>query len=152
TAAPQSRALHFPHLNSELAQEIARRLRLAVVAREIARVVIGDAAVFRRWLEHEAALLHEGGQEGRVMEHGVIAAERPVLILQTMQDVRIGRHDAPERYGIERCDIASRKLLEGRLVAEPARDISAVALETAEHGEIHIRRLERLDQRAQRAL
>ena len=82
----------------------------------------------------------------------VVAVEGRYSFLQHMEGVRIGGDDALEAVPGQRRDVAAGEILEGRLVAEAAGEIAAVAFLLAEHGEVDPGLAQQPDERAQRAL
>ena len=66
TARAEAGALHFLDLDAECAQHVARRLVLAVVAAQVAGVVVGDAAGLA------AARLQRAGAQQFVDEGAVV--------------------------------------------------------------------------------
>ena len=113
--------------------------------------MVGDAAGLAA-----ARLQRAGAQqfvdEGAVVQYLVVAAEGAVFVLQHMEAVRVAADDAGEAVFRQGRDIAPGQVLEGRLVAQPARHVAAVALLQAEHGEVHRGCLEDLHEGAQGAL
>ncbi|CAI8943778.1 hypothetical protein EMIT053CA3_70034 [Pseudomonas donghuensis] len=150
-ARAEARTLHLLDLNAEGAQYFARRLVLAVVAAQVARVVIGHAAALVL-AEVERASGNQFGDIGAVVLHQVVAAEGTVLVLEHMEAVRVAGDDALEAVLGHGLDIALGQLLEGRFVAQAPGHVTAVALFQAEHGKVYLRSFQHFDKSPQGAL
>src|ERR1700689_5271000 len=109
------------------AERAAGAVPFAIVARHVARVVIGDA------LGDLAARLQAPGLDELIdklgfVQDGVVAAEVGILILQVVKAMRALSDYAPRLVAIERLDVLRG---DGRVqvfVAEPARRVSGASL------------------------
>ncbi len=105
--APQQK-VRFPDLRHlegppDPRDDVARRVEHVVVAREVARVVVRDRrlAAGRR----QAAPVDQVGEQLRVMDDLVAAAEVRVLVRERVEAVRAARDDLRHARAVERLDI-----------------------------------------------
>src|SRR6267378_5610581 len=77
-------------------------------------------------------------EELRVMLHLVMATELCVFILERVVTVRARCHDFLHLVSRKRLDIALRKLLIKKLIADSTRGITGTRFLCAEHGEINL--------------
>ncbi len=132
------------------AQDRARRLVLAVVAAEVARLVVDHALELRR--NRDPALLHQLRDELRVVHDLEAAAERRELVAQRIERVGVGGHDARRAHLVQRLRKCLRELLEQHFVADAANALAGGPLARAQDAEAHAGGLEHRDQRLRDAL
>ncbi len=113
--------------------------------------MIRDGAAAER-ARLEPAFADQAREKGRMVLDRQLGAERPILGAERVQGVRVRRDDALERIALERRDVAPREVLERRLVAEAPREVAAIELLVAEHGEVDVRGAQQARDGAQRAL
>lgn len=132
-------------------EQAAGGVDLAIVAAEIAGVVIGHAHLAERYANAEPARGHQFIEEGGVVHHLIVAAERRIFVAQGVQSMRVGGEDAREGVARQGGDVVAGEALEGGLIPEPAGEVAAVALFLAKHGEVDAGLVQQGDKGAQRA-
>src|SRR5712691_12269990 len=134
-----ARHLHRPAGGSG---QLARRLAHIVVAREVAGVVIRDRPLTRQGLQ--LAFAHEPGQELGMVHDLVSPSEVRVLAADGVEAVRASGDDLLDPGVVQRADVVPGQLLEGVLVAHPARWIASARLARSEYREVDAGFLEQL--------
>src|SRR5919107_3643200 len=86
-------------------------------------------------LQRYTLVLQQPLDEGRVVDHLVVAAELRELVAELVEAVRAVGDDGLYRIAIERLDRALRQHLVEVLVPHPARGVAVAALLLAEDGE-----------------
>src|SRR5690606_6864342 len=133
---------HLREGHARPVHELARSLVDLVVATEVARVVVGDAAVDGGH-RHEALLAHETVEELRVVDHLVVAADVAVLVLQRVEAVGTRHDDLALRGGhaVERVvhalDVLLGEHLEQELFARAAGRVTGTCLALSQLGELY---------------
>ena len=82
------------------------------------------------------------GQQLAVVDDFVVAAGLRIVVAQAVHAMRAVGHDPPHAASRERCDVLLGQLLEQQLVAHAAGRFAGAAFLGAEHGEVHVRRLQ----------
>src|ERR1700675_193822 len=99
--------------------ECAGRFEAAIVAAEIAGVMIGYA-VASPLLEDKAVLPDDLIQQLRVVNDVIAMVECAVFLAQRIERMRVGRHDAAETALLQELDVRLRQCLEHALVSDAA--------------------------------
>ena len=99
-------------------------------------------------LRLQLAVAHELGEQLRVVQHLVAAAEVGVLVPERVEAVRAGRDDLRHPGLVQRLDVLLGVRLERVLVAHPARRIAGAALARPEDREVDPGCLQQLRGRA----
>ena len=137
--------LHLDQLDArDRAEDVARRGDHAVVARQVARVVVGDRLPAARRPERQPAVRDEARQELAVMADRERAAQLAVLVADRVEAVGARRDDRPLPHpvAVERLDVLAGEDLEHVLVAHPAGRVAGARLLLAEDGERDARGVE----------
>ena len=148
---------HLAELRARSVHELARGLVDLVVATEEAGVVVGDVLAHRRH-RHESLLPYKTVEQLRVVDHLVLAAERPVLVLQRVEamragddDLAVGLRDTVERV-VDGLDVLLREHLEQELVARATGGVAGTGFALAEHRVGHAGRVQQRGDRLRRLL
>ena len=99
----------------------------------------------------QAPLVHEAGEERRVVDDLVPSAELRVLVAERVEAVRAGGDDGLHPVPVQRLDVRGREHLEDVLVAHPSRGVAGARLLLAEDREADARPVEARDDRARDA-
>ncbi len=113
--------------------------------------MIGDAAA-KRLRRLDPAVGQKLRQQRAVMDDLIAPAEGRIFVLQAMQHMGIGGHDAREAVFRQGGDVAFGKILKGCFIAQPPREIAAIEFLCAQHGKIDSALAQQSHQRAQGAL
>ena len=131
---------------AEARQDRARRVELAVVAAEVAGVVVDHA--FERRVDLDPAVGEQLGDELGVVNDLAVQAELGILVAQRVEGVRVAGDDALDAELAERLRQRRRELLEQHLVADPSHAFAGRSLACAEDAEAHPRLLKDADEGA----
>ena len=149
-------ALHLDQLDAGHAlDEVARGDVDVVVTTEVAGVVVGDLLLDTRlrWSDgRKAPLLHEGGEELRVVHDLIVATDLRVFAPKGVEAVRAGDDDLLGLDLVEDLDILHRLHLEEELIARAACGITVAGLALAKHHEVDAGDGEQLGYRLGRGL
>ncbi|CAM3173751.1 hypothetical protein DERA104750_14820 [Deinococcus radiodurans] len=148
TAAERVLALAFDvqNLPSHLRNQLAGRLIHAVVAAQVAGVVVDHVVVQLRG--RQLARRHELLEVFGVVNGAVVAADLPVLVADGVHAVRAGRHDQLGRHLIERFHVFLRELLVQEFVPGAPGAVPGAGFLLAQHGVVHARLVEQLHEGA----
>ena len=106
----------------------------------------------RRAPNSAAPAVDQVGQEGGMVQHPVVAAQRRVFVAQDVQRVPVHRQDGGDAVAAEHRDVAAGEVLERYLVAQPAGEVATVQFLGAKHRDVHRCPAQHRDKGAQAAL
>ena len=127
-------------------EEIARGVVDAVVAAEVAGVVVGDGSF--AWRGGEFFVGDEGFEVLGVVEDFVVATDLFVLVAEGVHAVRAAGYDEFGPDGVEGCDVFVGQLAVEVFVAGAAGAVAGAALFFAEDGEVDFGVVEEFDEGA----
>ena len=134
---------HLHQVDLRLRQNGARRIQNAVMAPQVARIVIGHRPNGGQiWLE--LAGCDQFGDQLGVMHHGEVAAVLRILLAQGVQAVRAGRNDALGLELIEGFDVGLRQFKEKGFVTGAAGAVTGAVLHLAQDSKVDACGLENL--------
>src|SRR5579885_3392953 len=126
---------HLRHLPSQSAHNLTRRIKDAIVAPQVARVVVGDG-IAERLRKLHLPTFDQAAEQFGIVNDFVVAAQLAIVIAQSIQAVRVGRDDGFEAGFAERLHILFGEQLEQPLLADAPHIVPGVALALVEDAEI----------------